>query len=67
LNALVVTTNLQCGADKSEQRVFVTTPDGESVLYDDFYHCTDDGKTYVHGASDVIAVLDAIANVRPEH
>ncbi|MEO8801443.1 MAG: hypothetical protein ABI551_26370 [Polyangiaceae bacterium] len=38
-----------CGADKPYEQLELTSPSalGPSVYYDQFYHCSDDGKSYV--------------------
>ncbi len=62
LHAIAVTTKQMCGADAPEQTVTYTTTAGDKVLYDDFYYCQDDGKTYVHGIGDVLSEFAKVAH-----
>lgn len=62
LHAIAVTTTTMCGADAPTETVTFTTPSGDKVLYDDFYYCMDDGKTYVHGIGAVLAEFAKLAH-----
>ncbi len=53
-----------CGADKPMLMMELASPSAltPSDYYDQFYHCSDDGKTYVDGLDAVIGTATTIAH-----
>lgn len=60
LDKIVRNTTRGCGADKPTEQLVVIAANGGETTYDDpFYHCSDDGKTYVDGLGALGNALDA--------
>ena len=60
LAQLRLSTATDCGADKSEEKLQILTPDGEQDYFDSFYACENEGA-YVDNIDGVFAALRALA------
>jgi hypothetical protein len=63
LAALIVSDRLDCGADKAQFALTVTTPGGDLEYGDDFYACQDRSRPYIvsDALGGALAALGALA------